>query len=130
EVTQQEAAAAGIDSQAIGRTADGWTLGIDARSAVVLAFHDHEWETGLLPAILRSDAFYIGAMGSMRTHELRVARLKADGFDDRTIGRIRAPAGVLPSARGATEIAASIFAEVIQADSAMIARTPILSVCQ
>jgi len=117
ELTRDAAAAAGIASRAIGRVGEP-SLGIDSRTAVVLAFHDHEWETGLLPEILRSDAFYIGAMGSMRTHALRVARLKAAGFDERTIGRIHAPAGVAPGARGAPEIAASILTQLLQADAA------------
>ena len=117
EITREAAAVDEIESRAIGRAAGERLLGIDARSAVVLAFHDHEWETGLLPEILRSDAFYIGAMGSRRTHALRVMRLKADGFDDAAIARIRAPAGILPGVRGATGIAASIYAEILQGDA-------------
>jgi xanthine dehydrogenase accessory factor len=110
----------GIKTLPIHLSGDGAGFEIDARTAVVLAFHDHEWETGLLPRILKSDAFYIGAMGSVRTHQLRIERLKADGATATAIGRIRSPAGVLSGTKGATDIAISILAEIVQEEARTI----------
>jgi xanthine dehydrogenase accessory factor len=110
----------GIKTLPIHLSGDGAGFEIDARTAVVLAFHDHEWETGLLPRILKSDAFYIGAMGSVRTHQLRIERLKADGVTATAIGRIRSPAGVLSGTKGATDIAISILAEIVQEEARTI----------
>jgi xanthine dehydrogenase accessory factor len=110
----------GIQTLPIHLGGDGAGFEIDARTAVVLAFHDHEWETGLLPRILKSDAFYVGAMGSVRTHQLRIERLKADGVAAAAIGRIRSPAGVLSGTKGATDIAISILAEIVQEEARTI----------
>lgn len=90
----------------------GW---IDEWSAVALVFHDHDREEKLLPAVLASDAFYIGAMGSRQTHRKRIEGLKARGVDERQAGRIKGPAGLLPNARSAMDIALSILAEVVEA---------------
>lgn len=83
----------------------------DDRTAIVFMFHDHEWEAELLPAALSTDAFYIGALGSRRTHEKRQRRLGALGFDQASIDRVRGPAG---SFHGYTapDIALSILAEI------------------
>jgi xanthine dehydrogenase accessory factor len=110
----------GIATLPIHLSGDGAGFEIDARTAVVLAFHDHEWETGLLPDILKSNAFYIGAMGSVSTHQLRIERLKASGATAAAIGRIRSPAGVLSGTKGATDIAISILAEIVQEEAKTI----------
>jgi xanthine dehydrogenase accessory factor len=120
EATLDAISDSGIETLPIHLSGDGAGFETDARTAVVLAFHDHEWETGLLPRILKSDAFYIGAMGSVRTHQLRIERLKADGATATAIGRIRSPAGVLSGTKGATDIAISILAEIVQEEAKTI----------
>lgn len=87
-------------------------LAIDRWTAAVFLFHDHEAETGLLGAALASDAFYIGALGSRRTHAARVARLAAAGLSPGVIGRIRAPVGMIERTREATPLAFSILADI------------------
>jgi len=85
---------------------------IDHWTAIVFLFHDHDAETSLLGAALESDAFYIGALGSRRTHAARVARLAAAGLTAQAIGRIRAPIGLIERTREATPLAFSILADI------------------
>ena len=89
-------------------------LGIDARTAVVTLSHDPKLDDPALIAALKSNAFYIGALGSTRTHAKRLARLTEAGLGELT-GRIRAPVGLDLGGRSPAEIAVSILAQVIQA---------------
>jgi xanthine dehydrogenase accessory factor len=88
-------------------------LKLDAVTAVVTLTHDPKLDDPALIAALRSPAFYVGALGSKRTHEKRVARLTQAGLGD-AIARIRAPVGLDLGGRAPREIAVSIHAEVIQ----------------
>jgi xanthine dehydrogenase accessory factor len=87
----------------------------DARSAVVTLTHDPKLDDPALDAALRSPAFYIGALGSRRTHAKRVARLRDLGHDDDAIARIHAPVGLDIAAVTAPEIALSVMAEIVAA---------------
>ena len=86
----------------------------DAYTAVVLLFHDHEWEPALLKQALAGNAFYIGAMGSLRTHAIRCARLSDLGVSNAQIDRIKAPLGIIPFMRDANLLALSTLAEIIK----------------
>lgn len=88
-------------------------LKLDATSAVVTLTHDPKLDDPALIAALSSPAFYVGALGSKRTHAKRVARLTEAGLADR-IGRIHAPVGLDLGGRAPREIAVSILAQVIQ----------------
>jgi xanthine dehydrogenase accessory factor len=87
-------------------------LGLDARTALVLLTHDPKLDDPALMAALGSDVFYIGALGSGRTHAKRVARLETAGFNARQIGRIHGPVGLDIGAAGPAEIAVSILAQM------------------
>jgi len=87
--------------------------GLDARTAVVLLTHDPKLDDPALELALRSEAFYIGALGSKRTHEQRCLRLQEKGFSKDKIGRINGPVGLNIGAATPAEIAASIMAEMI-----------------
>ena len=87
----------------------------DARSAVVLLTHDPKLDDPALLTALRSDAFYVGALGSTRTHAKRVARLQAAGLTAEEIDRIDAPVGLDIGAKTPAEIAVSILAAMTQA---------------
>jgi xanthine dehydrogenase accessory factor len=87
-------------------------LGLDARTALVLLTHDPKLDDPALIEALRSDVFYIGALGSTRTHASRVDRLEAAGLGQDEIARIHAPIGLDIGAAGPAEIAVSILAEM------------------
>jgi xanthine dehydrogenase accessory factor len=90
-------------------------LGMDARTAVVTLAHEGRLDDETLTAALRSPCFYVGALGSRRTHEKRVERLRKAGLTDAEIGRIDAPVGISIGAKGPAEIAVSILAAIIRA---------------
>jgi xanthine dehydrogenase accessory factor len=89
-------------------------LGLDARTAVVTLTHDPKLDDPAITAALRSDIFYLGCLGSTRTHAKRVARLEEAGFSGDEIARIHAPVGLDIGARGPAEIAVSVLAEITQ----------------
>ena len=90
-------------------------LAPDARTAVVTLTHDPTRDDPALDAALKSEAFYIGALGSRRTHAKRVARLTELGHNAEAMGRIHAPVGLNIEAITAPEIALSIMAEIVAA---------------
>jgi xanthine dehydrogenase accessory factor len=87
-------------------------LAPDTRTAVVTLTHDPKLDDPALEVALRSPAFYVGALGSRRTHAKRVARLTEAGLTPDAIGRIAAPIGLNIGAVTAPEIALSILAEI------------------
>ena len=89
-------------------------VGVDARTAVVLLTHDPKLDDPALHIALRSKAFYIGALGSKRTHAKRVERLSEAGFGEADIARINGPVGLNIGAASPAEIAVAILAQIIQ----------------
>ena len=89
-------------------------LQIDHRTAVVALTHDPKLDDPALSIALRSDAFYIGALGSRRTHAARLERLREHGFSDMELRRIRGPIGLDIGAASPAEIAIAIMAEITQ----------------
>ena len=87
-------------------------VGLDSRTAIVLLTHDPKIDDPALELALASECFYIGALGSKRTHAQRSERFRAKGFGERELTRIHAPIGLDIGARGAPEIAAAIIAEI------------------
>jgi xanthine dehydrogenase accessory factor len=90
------------------------TLAIDTRTAVVALTHDPKIDDPGLVAALKSPAFYIGCLGSKKTHAARRERLGAQ-FDEKTLDRLHGPVGLDIGAKSPAEIAVSILAEVIAA---------------
>ncbi len=86
----------------------------DRRSAVVTLTHDPKLDDPALAAALRSDAFYIGALGSKKTHAARLGRLGALGFKDSDFARIHGPVGLDIGAVSPAEIAVSALAQITQ----------------
>lgn len=88
-------------------------LGLHRDTYAVLLTHDPKIDDPALHRILRSDARYVGALGSRRTHEARRARLAKAGFSPDEIDRVRGPVGLDIGATSPAEIALSILAEVV-----------------
>ncbi len=89
------------------------TLGLDAYTAFVALTHDPKIDDPGLEAALRSDCFYVGALGSRKTHGRRVERLAAAGFDGAATARIHAPIGLDIGAVSPAEIALAILGEIV-----------------
>lgn len=89
-------------------------LSPDRRTAVVTLTHDPKLDDPALAIALNSDAFYIGALGSRRTHARRLDRLRELGLSDRQIDRINGPIGLDIGAVSPAEIAISILGEITQ----------------
>lgn len=87
-------------------------LGLDTRTALVLLTHDPKLDDPALEAALSADVFYIGALGSKKTHAARVARMQEAGFTETQINRIHGPIGLDIGAASPAEIAVSILSEV------------------
>ena len=87
----------------------------DARTGVITLTHDPKLDDPALDRALKSPAFYIGSLGSRRTHARRVARLKELGHTDDAIARIKGPVGLDIGAVTAPEIAVAILAEFVAA---------------
>lgn len=87
-------------------------LGTDRYTAYLMLTHDPKIDDAALNIALKSPSFYIGALGSRKTHGKRVERLQAMGFDDASIKRIRAPIGLNIGAISPAEIALSILGEI------------------
>ncbi|PDT16704.1 hypothetical protein CO670_12085 [Rhizobium sp. J15] len=85
---------------------------IDAHTAIVLLHHDLDQEAPALEAALGSEAFYVGALGSTRTHRRRIERLRKRGFGSGDLDRLRAPIGIFGPTRDSTSLALSILADV------------------
>ncbi len=86
----------------------------DRRTAIVTLTHDPKLDDPALTAALRSAAFYIGALGSKKTHAARCHRLREAGFGDAEIARIHGPVGLSIAAVSPAEIAISVLAQVTQ----------------
>lgn len=87
-------------------------LNVDRYTAFVALTHDPKIDDPALIHALARDCFYIGALGSRKTHAGRIARLKQQGLDDTALARIHAPIGLAIGAVSPTEIAVSIMAEI------------------
>ena len=113
EVDVESCRSFGADAHHLANTAVKPELVADRWTAVVTLFHDHDWEPNVLLAALDSDAFYIGSLGSRKTHANRVETLGRLGVADDALSRVTGPIGLVPSMRNATMLAISTLAEII-----------------
>ncbi|MFM6932876.1 MAG: XdhC family protein [Novosphingobium sp.] len=90
-------------------------LDLDPWSALVLLFHDHDWEVPLLARALPQQSLWIGAMGSRATHQRRLAALAEAGVPTNLSATIHGPIGLIPSARDPETLALSVLAEIVVA---------------
>jgi xanthine dehydrogenase accessory factor len=99
-------------------------LGLDRYTALLALTHDPKIDDPALIAALKAECFYVGALGSKKTHGRRVERLTAAGFTEAEIARIHAPIGLDIGAVSPAEIAVSILAEIVAALRKDRRRTP------
>ena len=118
EETLEAGRAAGAGTRHL--TLPGWPEGleVDDRTAIVLFFHDHDWEPPILIGAVRTPAFYIGSQGSRRARDARLMELEAMGMTAGERARLRGPIGLVPSARDARTLAVSVLAEVLAENAA------------
>ncbi|WP_054132665.1 XdhC family protein [Novosphingobium sp. AAP1] len=95
-----------------GAQADAWT-------AILLLFHDHEWERTILRWALDTPAFYIGAQGGMRARMARLDDLARDGVNETQLARVTSPIGLIPRTREPGVLALSALAEILGAYEAL-----------
>jgi xanthine dehydrogenase accessory factor len=88
---------------------------LDRYTAICLLTHDPKIDDRALTRALKAECFYIGALGSRKTHARRLDRMKAEGFDDAALARIHAPIGLDIGAVSPAEIAVSIAGEIVEA---------------
>lgn len=90
------------------------SLNLDGRCAVVTLTHDPKLDDPALQVALRSDAFFIGCLGSKKTHASRLRRLGKAGFAEADLERVKGPVGLPIGSRSPAEIAVSVLAQVTQ----------------
>lgn len=90
-------------------------VGLDPFTGLAALTHDPKIDDQPIVEALNSDCFYVGALGSRKTHGTRLERLRGLGLDDATLSRIHAPIGLSIGARSPAEIAVAILAQVIEA---------------
>lgn len=101
----------GKDALSLGRRPAG--LAADPWTAVVLLFHDREWEQAILEWALDTPAFHIGAQGGMEARRQRLERLAAQGVPPAQLARVRSPVGAIPRSREPGVLALSVLAELV-----------------
>ena len=87
---------------------------VDARTVICVLTHDPKFDVPVLVQALRTDAAFIGVMGSRRTHDDRLARLRDEGVSESDLARLRSPIGLDLGGRTPEETAVSIAAEIVQ----------------
>ncbi len=87
--------------------------GLDFASAAVLVFHEHDKELDVLGELLKTDCFYIGALGNHAVHRERLAALARRGVAEEALRRIRAPVGAIPAAKSKATLAIGVLAEMM-----------------
>lgn len=112
EAVRRLAQASGYDVEVVAAHSVLPAEVVDAFTAVVFLHHDLDLEDDVMEKALASPAFYIGALGSTRTHRRRIDRLKSIGTPSETFERIKAPIGLFGPTRDSTSLALSVLADI------------------
>ncbi|PRY23864.1 xanthine dehydrogenase accessory factor [Aliiruegeria haliotis] len=111
--TLQEAEKLGCGTRHLVRAMLPEDVAVDPWTAIILFFHDHDWEPPILQAALDTTAFYIGAQGSQRARDARLLMLEGMGVPQDARARLYGPVGLIPSSRDAGTLAVSVLAEIL-----------------
>jgi xanthine dehydrogenase accessory factor len=90
------------------------SLALDQRCAVITLTHDPKLDDPALQVALRSDAFFVGCLGSKKTHASRLRRLGNAGFSEAQLARVKGPVGLPIGSRSPAEIAISVLAQITE----------------
>lgn len=110
--TLAEIRTACISARGLDQPGLGSIIPPDPCTAVVLAFHEHDWEPPILAEALRSPAFYIGALGNRAVHATRLSALHAQGFTAADVARVNGPIGLIPGAKSRATLGLGIVTEI------------------
>lgn len=113
EPTREQLRASGIASASDDAGLDEVVASLDAVSAAVVVFHDHEAEPRILSKLLRTSCFYLGVLGNQSVHRARVEALRHMGLSDVALARLHAPVGSIPNAKSKTTFAFGVLAELL-----------------
>lgn len=105
-------ASLGVPMVALSVPGQSWDPPIDRWTATVLLFHDHDWESSILARAVRAPGFYVGALGSPKTHRARCEGLAASGVPQDLIDTIHGPIGLFGRARDPGALALSVLGEI------------------
>lgn len=111
--TLEIAAASGCQTRHLTGQSYPKDLPADDQTAIILFFHDHDWEPPILTGALNTQAFYIGSQGSQRARDTRLDQMRQLGVPDDQLNRLTGPVGLIPSARDAGTLAVSVLAEIL-----------------
>jgi xanthine dehydrogenase accessory factor len=109
----ETATALGAQAERLASRRHAPRLSIDADTALVLLFHDHDWEAALLAQALAQPGFFIGAMGSRTTQARRLRNLAACGIPQAALRRLAGPIGLIAPARDPDTLALSALAHIV-----------------
>lgn len=112
EATRQQLTRQGLGHFIDNGASDELFARLDSASAVILLFHDHPQEHDLLECLLRTQCFFIGALGNHAVHRARLAILSERGLEAAALARIRAPVGLIPGAKSRATFAVGALAEI------------------
>jgi xanthine dehydrogenase accessory factor len=115
EAVQRLAEASGYEVKIVDSGTASQATAFDAFTAVVLLHHELDLEEDVLGKALASPSFYVGALGSTRTHHQRIERLKSNGIPSEAFDRIKAPIGLFGPTRDSTSLALSVLADIAAA---------------
>lgn len=113
DAARGEIAALGLEARRLVDAAALDLTGVDAFTAAVVAFHEHDWEAPVLARILERPCFYIGVMGSRTAHANRSARITALGVSAEQLARLKSPIGTIPGAKSRATLAVGILADIV-----------------
>lgn len=114
DATLAKAAATGSQTRHLTTSNSAKLPNVDPWTAVVLFFHDHEWEIDIIGKALKTNAFYIGAQGSQTVRDKRHKQLARLGVSSTDLQRLKGPIGLIKSARDARTLAVSVLAEILE----------------
>ena len=113
DATQDAMASRDVEVQRSPSAAAALIRSSDAFTAVVFAFHDHDFELPLIMEALRADAFYLGALGSRAVHAQRLENLRKRGADSEQLERLKPSIGLIPGAKSKATLAMGILTDVL-----------------